>query len=104
MIWYHIKSEGMEAKYVEKYLCPVLAGKSWRSIKLWGNCNAIQLLVSYHCFPNPDSLCFMLSRDHWNFISNFWDIYLFLVYDIVIQPCFLVFGFHYVDITVISHE
>jgi len=34
MLWYYIKSEGMEAKYIEKYLCLVLAGKSWHSIKL----------------------------------------------------------------------
>jgi len=36
MIWskYYIKCEGMEAKDMGKYMCLVLTGKSWRSMKL----------------------------------------------------------------------
>jgi len=52
-------------------------------------------LITVSC---SDSSCFILSRDHWNFISNFLDMYLFLVYDILVSV------FHHVDATVISDK
>jgi len=48
----YIKSEGMEAKDIEKYVCPVLAGKGWRLIKFCGNSMAIHRPVSNQYFPN----------------------------------------------------
>lgn len=88
-----INFEEMEAKCVEQYLCLVLAGKCWHSIKLSGDTKAIQLPVTNHCFLT-DTLCFILSRDHENFICAFL-IYIFLVYDIVLllQPCLKVLVF-----------
>ena len=107
----------MEAKDIEKYVCLVLAGKSWCSIKLCGNSKAIHLPVSSQYFPIFIAYASCEQVTIKILFLSFFEIYILLgcvcvcvyiyifillVYDIVIQLSLGIF--YFVVVIVISHE